>query len=77
MSFKNDIYRNQSDIMSWLRSRGHRVVDDDPTRTRAQEARSRSCETKLRFEFEPPPTKSMAAYRCRFCNGWHRATAGT
>ena len=33
------------------------------------------CERKKKHNGEPAPTNGMKSYKCRFCDGWHRATA--
>lgn len=75
MPFKADVYRNQTDMLRWLQSLGHTVEYGTGTQTRAESFRARSCELKKRFELEPKPGKNMTTYKCKFCGGWHLATA--
>lgn len=77
MPFKaNNIYDNQTDILRWLESRGHRVVyGSDHREMQKDRHRRKSCESKVRFADEPPPMIGMVPYKCKFCGGWHKATA--
>lgn len=59
------IYRNQTEIMDWLRSRGCRVAEDHEMR---------SCTMKKRYSIEPSCRMNEVAYPCRYCSGWHKAT---
>lgn len=75
MPFKNSIYDNQTDILCWLESRGAPVDYGPDHRTmRRERHKRRSCESKVRFDSEPPPMVGRASYKCKFCAGWHRAT---
>lgn len=76
MPFKGSIYDNQTDILRWLESRGHRVdYGPDHVAMSGGRQKRRSCEVKARFENEPPPMPGAVPYRCGFCGRWHRATA--
>lgn len=76
MPFKGSIYDNQTDILRWLESRGHKVdYGPDHGSMRRDRQRRRSCEIKVRFDSEPPPMVGMVPYKCGFCGGWHKATA--
>lgn len=65
-----EIFANQTEIMKWLRSLGHRTLEDADHETR-------SCRMKRRFEnataaLDLEPT--LHVYRCRYCAGWHLTT---
>lgn len=60
------IYQNQSEIMKWLRSRGHACIEDNKE--------ARSCTMKKRYEFAPSVGPTMDVYPCGYCGGWHKTT---
>jgi hypothetical protein len=71
-----DIYRNQTDILRWLESRGHRVAYEG--RPRSEGRRVRGCSLKVRHETMEAARQvagaGMTVYRCEFCHGFHAAS---
>lgn len=76
MPFKNDIHDNQTAILRWLKSRGHREAGLGEADEAGYHQR-RSCSAKRRFpdaasaQAEQP---NMNVYACRYCHGFHLAT---
>lgn len=76
MSFGNSVHDNQTAILRWLMSRGHRVTGLDEADTKGFHER-RSCKTKKRFDSFADAAREyplMKRYECKFCGGWHIAT---
>ena len=61
-----NVWTAQTEIMKWLRSLGHKCIEDDKE--------MRSCTMKKRYDLCPSVHLDMIAYPCEYCGGWHKAT---
>jgi len=71
MGFADNPYHAQTQIMDWLRQKGHKV-DYGRRETARERFIMRSCTMKKRYSIEPPLLLNERAYSCEFCQGWHK-----
>lgn len=75
---KRDIYKNQTEILRWLESRGHKVVYGfTNAEKRTESHRRRGCYMKLRHDTADEARRlagaGMLIYECKHCLGFHAA----
>lgn len=79
MSWRSSIYDNQTEILLWLKSRGHRVkmLSENDLTLPADRIRQRACSSKRPFQTAEDASAfapHLRVYKCPHCDGYHLTT---